>query len=199
MPQYNLSFCTYPYLPNYAGGGRHVFSSPYTIHLSFGHALLQDQGCQGTRWDAIRVPAKEGTDGSAKWWDQVPATVMAISIPHKIITSSLPGRLDEVRGESSLLSYSSELSSCVFPSEKDLFPGILCKIHLVMTELPSWVTKSIWSPSAGQGPRLGSRLSFREISIHSRGLGTVRRNTVLHAEVRGRHRSLFFLPGMEFG
>lgn len=63
---------------------------------------IKTQECQGPRWHAIRVPANKGTDGSAKWWNQVPATVMAISIPHKIITSSLLGRLDRVRGKVNL-------------------------------------------------------------------------------------------------
>jgi hypothetical protein len=94
-----LSFCIYPNLANWAWGRRDVFSPPYTAHLSLGHVLVQGQGCQGTRWDVIQMPAKERTDGSAKRWDQVPATVMAMSIPHKIITSSLPGRLDQVRGK----------------------------------------------------------------------------------------------------
>lgn len=61
---------------------------------------------------------------------------MAISIPHKIITSSLPGRLDEVRGKAHSSLTALSFQAVFSPSEKDLFAVILCKIHLVTTEQP---------------------------------------------------------------
>lgn len=81
---------------------------------------------------------------------------MAISIPHKIITSSLPGRLDEVRGESSLLSYSSELSSCVFPSEKDSLQDPFSHDRTTFMSDKVYLESFCWT-----GTKIGEQIKFQ--------------------------------------